>query len=132
MWTTLVDALREIGAVEAREPHGLVVLTRVDGAATRVELVITPQEWDDLVGILWGDVDAAAEHVRGLVRGLPPGHRFLVCAQYELVPCRTPELPPDPDLVRLQELAAQHPDGVIPGAYWSAFPSRDDPGRPRA
>jgi hypothetical protein len=127
-WSALVTTLQAVGLVEDREPHGLVV-TRED--TRTVEIVMTREDWDELVSILHGTdaraVQSAAAGVRRLVLAQPAGHDYLVyTGTYELVPSETAELPPDPDLVRLQELAAQHPDGIIPGASWSAHPPGDD------
>jgi hypothetical protein len=127
-WSALVTTLQTVGAVKDREPSGLVV-TR-ESPPTAVEIVMTPQEWDDLVSMMWGTdepaVRDAAQHVCQLLLHQPPHHDYLVYSQYVLVPCETAEIPPDPDLVRMQELAAQYPDGVIPGGYWSAHPPDDD------
>lgn len=43
--------------------------------------------------------------------GLRNHERFLVYRQYELVPSSTPHLPVDPEDIRLDELARQHPEG---------------------
>ena len=43
-----------------------------------VEIVITQDEWDDLVSTMWGDVEAAAEHVRDLMLNQPRDQRYLV------------------------------------------------------
>ncbi len=125
-WTVLVNALQAIGTVEDREPHGLTI-TGAD-ASPAVELVCTPTEWGAMVSTMWGAgaFEPAAEHVRQLVLRQPADHRYLVHDQYQLVPCQTAELPADPDLARMQELAAQYPNG-IPGGHWSPHPSRDDP-----
>lgn len=122
-WTVLVEVLESMGSVEEREPGGLVVSARQhDGSSTVVEIVMTPEEWDDLVSIMWGSVELAAEHVRELVLQQPPDRRYLVYSLYRLVPCDAPALPVDPEFLRLQEIAAQYPDGAIPGAGWYAHP----------
>ena len=129
LWRELVGALGSIGQVEDREPSGLVVTARYVGSTpTVVEVVMTPDEWDDLVSIPWGQaVEAAAQHVRQLVLDQPREQRFLVYGQYELVPCDRPNLPVDPAFERMRELAAQHPDGVIPGGRWTANQPDDNP-----
>lgn len=50
----------------------------------------------------------------------PSDKRYLVYSLYNLVPFDSPVLPVSPDVSRLQDLAAQHPDG-IPGAVWCAY-----------
>lgn len=54
------------------------------------------------------------------MKDLPRDKRYLVYSLYNLVPCDGPSLPVDPAFARLQELAAQHPNG-IPGAGWYAY-----------
>lgn len=125
-WTVLVEALGSSGVVEERDPHGLVVsVSKSDGTSTIVEIVMTPDEWEDLVSIMWGSVQLAAQHVRELVLEQPSDRRYLVYNLYRLVPCDAPALPVDPGLLRLQEIAAQYPDGVIPGGGWYAHPPED-------
>ncbi|TYL45481.1 hypothetical protein FXB39_17720 [Nocardioides sp. BGMRC 2183] len=126
-WDDLTAALASMGQVTDREPVGLVVATaQARAAMLEVEIVMTPEEWDDLVDIGWGVIEGAVEYVCNLVRERTPQERFLVYSQYQLVPHDAPAFPPNPDLIRIQELAARHPDGVIPGAGWYAFPPSDD------
>ena len=112
-WERLLDALRTVGTVTDTD-RGLVV--DVDGRT--VEIVMTPKDWDDMP-VTWGYYPD--EHVVELLRSQPPDQDFLVYDLYDLEPCATPEIPPDPGLVRLEGLAAQYPDGVIPGAGWFAY-----------
>lgn len=120
-WALLVGVLESCGLVEQREPYGLTVSRqRPDGTPTVVEIVMTQEQWDDLVSISWGVVATAAQHVRGLVVDQSRGQRYLVYNEYTLVPCDTPELPVDPDFLRVQELAKQGPDGIIRGGGWYA------------
>jgi hypothetical protein len=121
-WAHLVEVLATCGAV-ARDPHGLTVALGARGTPA-VEIVMTEDEWDDLVSIMWGDVEPAAQHVRELVLRQRRGGRYLVYSQYDLVPSDRPELPANPVFARLRELAAQHPDG-IPGAAWYAYDPDD-------
>ena len=126
-WTVLVDALGSLGVVEERDPYGLVVnAQKADGTAAVVEIVMTRAEWDDLVSISWGVIESAAHHVRGLVLNQPLDQRYLVYDCYVLLPCDAPDLPVDPDLLRLQEIAAQYPDGIIPGGGWYAYSPEDE------
>jgi hypothetical protein len=127
-WTVLVATLGSLGSVEERDPYGVVVdAGEPGGTSTVVEIVMTPEDWDDLVSIMWGtgSVELAAQHVRELVREQPQGKRYLVYDCYRLVPSDAPSLPVDPALLRMQEIAAQYPDGVIPGGRWSASPPED-------
>lgn len=120
LWSVLVDVLGSLGDVAGREPVGLVVSTRRgDVTRRRIEIVMTEDEWDDMVSIMWGEVEGAAQHVRQLVLQQPRDKRYLVYSQYMLEPSVDPVLPVDPVIARLQGLAAQHPDG-LPGAGWYA------------
>lgn len=55
-----------------------------------VEIVMTQDEWDDLVSTMWGDVEAAAEHVRDLVLNQPRDQRYLVYSQCNVMPGDSP------------------------------------------
>ncbi|TIC87353.1 hypothetical protein E8D34_09455 [Nocardioides sp. GY 10113] len=100
-WQVLVEALASCygdAGVAQRAPHGLVVAgARADGSRFEVEIVMTPDEWDDLAAVAWGDVDAAAAYVVGLVRGQPADLRYLVYRLYELTPRGEPTIPPEPE-----------------------------------
>jgi len=73
---------------------------------------MTRDEWDDVVTVMWGSFDDAAEQVRERILALQPNQRFLVYGQYELIASVSESVPLDPDFERLQELARQHPEGV--------------------
>lgn len=120
-WDHLVDVLATIGEVTDRDPDGLtVVLKRKDGSTQVVEVAMTPSEWDDMCSIGGWHMDAGAQHVRQLVLDQSRDKRYLVYDLYNLVPCDGPSLPVSPAFARLEELAAQHPNG-IPGAGWYAY-----------
>lgn len=125
-WSALVDALGSFGTVRGREPHGLVLtLARPDGSTSTVEIVMTPAEWLDIAGVIHGDVGSAVEYARAVVREQADSP-YLVYDTYELVPSDTADLPPDPDLAAMQEVASQYADGVIPGGHWQAGPPREE------
>ena len=50
--------------------------------------------------------------MRRSVLKLPADQQYLVYRSYQLVPSDSPVLPPDPEEIRLQELARRHPEGV--------------------
>lgn len=96
-WSVLVDVLGSVGEVSAREPVGLVVSTRRgDVTRRRIEVVMTEDEWDSVVSIMWGEVEEAAQHVRQLVLQQPPDKPYLVYSQYMLEPSVDPVLPVGP------------------------------------
>ena len=124
-WDHLVDVLGTIGEVRDRDPHGLTVTLAGDEGATRVvEVVMTQEEYDDLTGIGGWEMDAAAQSVRQQVLDQSAGQRYLVYSLYNLVPCDSPVLQADRAFARLQELAAQHPDGIPGGGWYAHRPDR--------
>lgn len=74
-WSTAAEV--EPGRIEVTVEHP-------DGSTRVVEILMTPDEWDDMVTVPWGDFDSAAREVRKTVLGLRDHERFLVYAQYEL------------------------------------------------
>ena len=52
-WDHLVDALGTVGEVTQRDPHGLRVVLGRDDTSKVVEIVMTQDEWVDLVSIMW-------------------------------------------------------------------------------
>ena len=71
-WEVLLAALSSCGKVRERKPHGLVLtVDREDGTTTEVEVVMSREEWDDLVSISWGVCETAALHVRQLLLQQP-------------------------------------------------------------
>ena len=112
-WQRLVDALGTLGRVMATSRGLLVALE-----SRSVEIVMTPDDWDDMP-VVWGGYPI--EETLDLVRSQPADKGFLVYNnQYELEPCAAPEIPPDPEELRMQELMRQHPNG-IPGGGWFAY-----------
>lgn len=97
IWGALVRSLSAWAEVSRREPYGLVVsATRDDGRALEVEIVMTPDEWDDLMSIQgWITPAYAADHVREQILEQPEGLRYLLYYDYMLNPHATPALPPD-------------------------------------
>lgn len=76
-----------------------------------IEIVITQEDWEDLVTIPWGDVSCAAREVGRWISTLPAHQHFLVYnGLYELVGSATEELPVDPEDERLDELLRQRPE----------------------
>lgn len=123
LWERLLESLNEWAtAVEVEPGRVQVALATSDGSTMDVEILMTHQEWDNMVTIPWGDFDLAVKDVRKSLLGLRNDQRFLIFGDYELVPSETRTLPVDPDEARLHELARQHPAGF---GRWVAF---DDSG----
>lgn len=91
-WNRLLESLgswadaREVtGGIEVRFP-------RPSGGHRTVELVLTPDEWDSLVGLVGRDTPRS---VRERILALPEDQPFLVCDRgVDLVPSATRGLPP--------------------------------------
>jgi hypothetical protein len=120
MWPRLIESLNRWSS--AREVSwGRIEVTLAsqgEAPARVVGIVMTPEEWEDLASVAWGDFGSAARQVRSDVLGLRHHERFLVYHQYELVASATAELPVDPDDARMAELARQHPEGF---GRWAAL-----------
>jgi len=116
LWERLLELLEDVGAVDARD--GRLVVTPAAGRGfPPVEIVMTPAQWEELVTVPFGDFDLAAEHLKDRWAGLAADQPFLVYELYALEPSATPELPPNPDEERLDELLRRHPEGF---GHWYA------------
>ena len=112
LWDRLLEFLNTWASATEIGPGRIRVAFEGSPGSTRVvDLVMTDDEWDDTVSVLWGSFDDAAGQVRENIVGLQPDERFLLYSQYRLVPSATEHLPVDPDLERLRELARDHPEG---------------------
>lgn len=110
----MLAILNQLGtAVELGPGRTRLTLDDPTGSTRDVEIVMTPDEWAEMVGVMWGGYGPELrEHVTGIVRGLAPHERFLVYADYTLVPSATEKLPVDEEFARLQALAREHPEGI--------------------
>jgi len=112
LWERLLEFLNTWAVAAEVEPGRIEVTWRNrDGSAKPVEIVMTPDEWDEMVTIPWGDFDDAAQEVRKALVGMEHHERFLVYADYKLVASATEVLPVHPEVARLKELTRQHPEG---------------------
>lgn len=62
----------------------------------RIRVVITPEQWNDLIDTPWGNIDGALAYVREAVGDLGTHHRFLVYETLGLVASDSPTLAVDP------------------------------------
>lgn len=112
LWGRLLEFLNNWSTASEVEPGQITVtLAETDGSTRVVHIVMTAEEWDDMVCSPFGDFDAAAQEVRDSVLRLGNNEGFLVYESYELVPSDSAALPVDPEEVRLDELARLHPEG---------------------
>ena len=113
LWQRLLEHLDTWASAREVAPGRIAVdWLHPCGDRRTTELVMTRHEWDDMVTVVYGDFDQAAEKVRRSVLDLAGDEGYLVYRTYELVPSDGPVLPPDPEVLRMQELARRHPEGV--------------------
>lgn len=101
-WDRLLHFLNRLGPTRQLAPGRISLTLRETGR--HVEIVMTPDEWDDMYGPMWGSFDDAAADVERSVLSASESEPYLVYCQYRLEPSPTPELPPDPDDERMQAL----------------------------
>ncbi len=118
LWERLLKFLASWAEATVLEP-GRIELTvgSSTAPARKVQILMTPSQWDDMVTIPFGDFDAAAAWLKRTVLR-PPHEPFLVYDCYDLHPSPTPELPDDPDDELLARLAREHPEGI---GNWAAI-----------
>ena len=122
-WRRLLDELRTLGPVAEEDGRLRLILDEPGSGRREIVVVMTADEWDDLVGINWAqDVDGAARHVRLTVRDLWPEQRFLLYRHYALEPSEEPEFPPDPGSARLEAYLAEHPEDRGNLRWYPLFP----------
>ena len=120
LWERLLTMLSTVGEVEQPERGRLVVTIH----RHTLQLVITEQEWDDLVSIPYGSfLGAATELLHALGRAEMEQAPYVVYDTYELHVGATPEKPVQAELEadhrRVMEHLAAHPDAKV---EWRAFP----------
>lgn len=112
LWERWLAILNQLGtAVEPGPGRTWLTLDGPTGSTRDVEILMTPDEWSEMVGVMWGGYGPEVrEYVEDTVLGLRPHERFLVYAQYTLVPSASEDLPVDEEFARLRELAREHPE----------------------
>jgi len=119
LWERLFEFLnRWSTALEVEPGRTEVIIHNPNGSSRVTEILMTSDEWDDMVSVLYADFDAAAEDVRKAVLEPTEPLRFLVYEDYQLWPSATPELPIDPEDARLNETARKNPEGI---GHWFAL-----------
>lgn len=128
LWERLVEALDEwTSATEIA--FGRIEVALSDGLRRRAVIVMTPDEWEDMAGVMWGDFTAAVNEIKRTASHLGPDEHFLVYEQYRLVPSAAPTLADDAQVTALAERLREHPEGF--GRWSAAPPSPSFPEPPR-
>ena len=110
-WAQFLEGLGRWGTVvEASRGVMRVTLPGVHEAPRSVEIRMTPEDWQEMVGIPWGgDVALAMEDVRRSLDSLADDQHYLVYRDYRLEPSGAPELAEDPDDARITEWLRREP-----------------------
>jgi hypothetical protein len=96
-WQRLIEYLNTWCSVTSATPGRIEVqLTAPHGSGREAIIVMTPDEWDDITGVMWGNFDDAANDVRQTLLRLAPHEQFAVYSQYRLEPSIVPTLPERP------------------------------------
>ncbi|MBC9733474.1 hypothetical protein [Nocardioides marmotae] len=130
-WDRLVAELDTWTAAVVTEPGRIEVSAPSRDGHRDVVVVMTPEEWDDMWGVAWGDLDAAIEEVKRILGRLQRHERYAVYAQYTLEPSTGPTLPTvgiDPGL--RGEWTVQDRDGRVVSRFRD-WPTEERGRRPR-
>lgn len=108
-WNRLVEALDAWTSAIEVAPGQIEVALRDDGTSRHVVIVMTPDQWDDMAGVMWGDFDSAVEDVKATLLEMESHEVFAVYSQYRLEPSITATLPKPTD------------GPPFPGGEWVAY-----------
>ena len=113
LWERLIEALDEWTEARQVAPGRIEVVLPEKGTDRRhVQIVMTPDEWDDIASVAFGGFEYALDYVKEMLARLSDSEKFAVYTTYDLAPSDTPELTEDPQTLRLRELAREHPEGI--------------------
>ncbi|HEY1117718.1 MAG TPA: hypothetical protein VGE43_08435, partial [Acidimicrobiales bacterium] len=71
-WRRLVAALDAWTSASSSEVGRIKVSLPAEVGGGQVTIVMTPDEWDDVVGVRWGSFDDAVDDVLETLRSLRP------------------------------------------------------------
>ncbi|CAN5164877.1 hypothetical protein BH09ACT10_BH09ACT10_11220 [soil metagenome] len=115
LWERLLTFLNDRGVAHEISPGRIGM--QLEDANQPVEIVMTPDQWGEMVSVPRGNfTDAAAAAMRAVASAKVP-QTYLVYENYELVPSNTPELAPDVELEPLIARRRRNPDE--PGGWVS-------------
>ena len=117
-WERLIERLNTCASAAAESEDRIqVTLTNDDGSRRDVAIHMTPDQWSDMFGTMWGSFEDGVREVERSLQELPSDHGHLIFGQYELHPSMVETLPEDPEDAQMREYLREHPDG---GGKWYA------------
>jgi hypothetical protein len=128
LWERLVESLNSWTSATEIAAGRIEVVLLGDEAERRAVIVMTPDEWDEMAAVMWGNVDDAVADVKRTLGRLRPDEQFAVYEQYRLEPSSGPTLPEDAETARMEALLRLHPGGF--GRWNTTDPTND--GRDRS
>jgi len=95
VWARVLDYIDQWAS--AREVPGGIEITfeQSPGVPRTVEVVVTADEWDTYLSVIWGTEDPRVTPFKEKVLAMPADMGYLVYDTYDWWPCPTPELPED-------------------------------------
>ncbi len=95
-WQRLIEALDGWTSASATAAGRIEVSLPDDRGGGQAVIVMSQDEWDDMVGVMWGSFADAVSDVKRSLQRLQPHERFAVYSQYRLEGSTTPTLPSTP------------------------------------
>jgi hypothetical protein len=103
-WQRLIEFLDSwCHVTDVASGHIEVLLPMPGGHERGVTILMTPDQWDDMASVMWGNFDDAAQAVRRSLLTLRGKDRYLVFGDYALNPSPTTEWPADSGYVRSED-----------------------------
>jgi hypothetical protein len=93
-WQRLIDFLNSWCSVAAVESGRIEVLLPMPGGQERrVTILMTPDQWDSMASVMWGNSDSACQAVRRSLLTMRGKDRYVVFGDYELNSSPTADWP---------------------------------------
>src|SRR6478672_5069639 len=110
-WKHLVASLDGWSGAKSQDAGHIEVVIPQEGTPRHAVIIMNAEEWDDMVSISWGSLDAAVSEVKRVLTSLGPDEGYAVYSQYRLEPSTTPDLP------RMDDLPAGPGEWVVLDSY---------------
>ena len=98
-WKRLVGSLDAWTWATETAPGRIEVSVPRGGGSRHVLIVMTPDEWDDMASVMWGNYDDAVADVKRTLLALRPEEGFAVYSDYRLEPSTAAALPEPPEFI---------------------------------